>query len=154
MEMGWPSCKKNRNMFTVLYGQYLSAAGKTGMSRVSAVSRNKFTVLYIDSLACSWENRNVKGEEFPGICSLFSKVTPLSEAGKTGLSRVRSILEYVHCSSNVLLECSWENRIVKDSVADPDPSDPYVYGPPLSGSGSISQRYGSASGSFYHQAKK
>ncbi len=37
------------------------------------------------------------------------------------------------------------------SVADPDPSDPYVFGPP--GSGSISQRYGSGSGSFYHQAK-
>ncbi len=39
------------------------------------------------------------------------------------------------------------------SVADPDPSDPYVFGPP--GSGSISQRYGSGSGSgsFYHQGK-
>jgi hypothetical protein len=37
------------------------------------------------------------------------------------------------------------------SVADPDPSDPYVFGPP--GSGSISQRYGSGSRSFYHQAK-
>ncbi len=38
-----------------------------------------------------------------------------------------------------------------DSVADPDPSDPYVFGPPGSESGSISQRHGS--GSFYHQAK-
>jgi hypothetical protein len=37
------------------------------------------------------------------------------------------------------------------SVADPNPSDPYVFGPP--GSGSISQKYGSGSGSFYHQAK-
>ncbi len=36
------------------------------------------------------------------------------------------------------------------SVADPDPNpDPYVFGPP--GSGSISQMYGS--GSFNHQAK-
>ena len=35
------------------------------------------------------------------------------------------------------------------SVADPDPSDPYVFGPP--GSGSISQRYGS--GSFNHLSK-
>jgi hypothetical protein len=35
------------------------------------------------------------------------------------------------------------------SVANPDPSDLYVLGPP--GSGSVSQRYGS--GSFYHQAK-
>jgi hypothetical protein len=33
----------------------------------------------------------------------------------------------------------------------PDPPDPHVFGPP--GSGSIWQRYGSGSGSFYHQAK-
>jgi hypothetical protein len=39
------------------------------------------------------------------------------------------------------------------SVADPnpDPPDPHVFGPP--GSISISQRYGSESGSFYHHAK-
>jgi hypothetical protein len=39
-----------------------------------------------------------------------------------------------------------------NSVADPDLDlpDPHVFGPP--GSGSISQRYGSGSGSFY-QAK-
>jgi hypothetical protein len=37
------------------------------------------------------------------------------------------------------------------SVADPDQSDPYVFEPPGSGSGSASQRYGS--GSLYHQAK-
>jgi hypothetical protein len=36
------------------------------------------------------------------------------------------------------------------SVADPDPSDLYVFMPP--GSGSISLRFGSGSGSFYHQA--
>jgi hypothetical protein len=35
------------------------------------------------------------------------------------------------------------------SVGDPEP-EPHVLGPP--GSGSISQRYGSGSGSFYHQA--
>ncbi len=34
------------------------------------------------------------------------------------------------------------------SVADPDP---HVFGPPGSGSGSTSQRYGA--GSFYHHAK-
>jgi hypothetical protein len=40
------------------------------------------------------------------------------------------------------------------SVADPVPNpDPYVFRPPESGSGSTSQRYGSGSGSFYHQAK-
>ncbi len=42
------------------------------------------------------------------------------------------------------------------SVADPDPPDPHVFGPP--GSGSTSQRYGSGSGSgsgsFYHHHAK
>jgi hypothetical protein len=38
------------------------------------------------------------------------------------------------------------NLSVVAIVADPDPPDPYVFGP--SGSGSISQRYGSGSGSF------
>jgi hypothetical protein len=48
-------------------------------------------------------------------------------------------------------------RLVISSVADPDPPDPRVFGPP--GSGSTSQRYGSGSvscsgsGSFYHHAK-
>jgi hypothetical protein len=46
--------------------------------------------------------------------------------------------------------------MIKTSVADPDLNpdlDPHVFGPP--GSGSISQRNrsGSGSGSFYHQAK-
>ena len=42
-------------------------------------------------------------------------------------------------------------RFMITSVADPDPPDPHVFGPP--GSGSINQRYGSGSGSFYHHAK-
>jgi hypothetical protein len=36
-----------------------------------------------------------------------------------------------------------------DPNPDPDPPDPHVFGPP----GSISQRYGSGSGSFDHHAK-
>ncbi len=52
------------------------------------------------------------------------------------------------------------NLKLESSVADPnldsDPPDPHVFGPPGSGYGSISQRYGSGSGSgsFYHQAQK
>jgi hypothetical protein len=52
-----------------------------------------------------------------------------------------------------------ERRNLVSSVADPDPNpdpkDPYVFGPPGSESGSISQRYGSGSGSgsFNHQAE-
>jgi hypothetical protein len=36
------------------------------------------------------------------------------------------------------------------NVADPDPQDPHVFGPP--GSGSIGQRYGSGSFPFPHKA--
>ncbi len=47
--------------------------------------------------------------------------------------------------------------MVKTSVADPDPNpdplDPYVFGPLGSGYISQTQRYGSGSGSFHHQAK-
>ncbi len=43
---------------------------------------------------------------------------------------------------------------VADSVGDPDPQDPHVFGPPGSGSGSISQRYGSGSLSFSHKCVK
>jgi hypothetical protein len=44
-------------------------------------------------------------------------------------------------------------KCVTTSVPDPnpDPPDPHVFGPP--DSGSISQRYGSGSGSFYDQTK-
>jgi hypothetical protein len=41
---------------------------------------------------------------------------------------------------------------VVDPNPDPDPPDPHVFGPP--GFGTISQRDGSGSGSFYHQAIK
>jgi hypothetical protein len=37
--------------------------------------------------------------------------------------------------------------ISTSSVGGPDPQDPHVFGPPGSGSGSISQGYGSESGS-------
>jgi hypothetical protein len=40
---------------------------------------------------------------------------------------------------------------IRIRVPDPDPPDQHVFEPPRSGSGSISQRYGS--GSFYHLAK-
>jgi hypothetical protein len=52
--------------------------------------------------------------------------------------------------------CFWASwiRIYRIQVflglLDPDPPDSRVFGPPGSGSGSISQGYGSRSGSFYH----
>jgi hypothetical protein len=39
---------------------------------------------------------------------------------------------------------------LRTSVADPYPKDPYDFGPPGSGSGSNSTRYGFGSGSFYN----
>jgi hypothetical protein len=44
----------------------------------------------------------------------------------------------------------WDERH-SSSVVNMDPLDPYVFGPP--GSGSFSQTYGSGSGSFHHKAK-
>jgi hypothetical protein len=52
--------------------------------------------------------------------------------------------------NSLVVEC--QLVYVLCSVADPDPPDPHVFGPP--GSGSTSQMYGSGSGSFYHHAKK
>jgi len=51
---------------------------------------------------------------------------------------------------NKIQQNSEKGDILKGSI--PDPPDPHVFGPPGSGSGFTSQRYGS--GSFYHQAKK
>jgi hypothetical protein len=43
---------------------------------------------------------------------------------------------------------------LNDNIGDPDPHpDPYVFGPFVSDSGSVSHKYGSGSGSFHHQAK-
>jgi hypothetical protein len=47
----------------------------------------------------------------------------------------------------ILFKVNKKIDVFKSSVVDPDP---YVFGPP--GSGSVSQRYGS--GSFYHSARK
>ncbi len=40
-------------------------------------------------------------------------------------------------------------HLVKTSVGDPNPQDPYIFEPP----GSVSCKYGSGSRSFHHQAK-
>jgi hypothetical protein len=57
--------------------------------------------------------------------------------------------------SSLIIRKQATDGVVSSSVADPDPDppDPHVFGPPVSGSGSTSQRYGSGSGSFYHHAK-
>ncbi len=54
-------------------------------------------------------------------------------------------------STHLFSQWSIVNTSVADPDPDPDPSDSYVFGPPGSGFGSISQMYGS--GSFYHQSK-
>ncbi len=47
--------------------------------------------------------------------------------------------------------CRGSQSSVADPDPDPDPPDPHVVGPPGSGCGSTSQRYGS--GSFFYHAK-
>ncbi len=54
----------------------------------------------------------------------------------------RSKYLHVHCTSVA----------DPDPNPDPDPPDPGVFGPPGSGSEYLSQRYGSGSGSFNHEA--
>ncbi len=46
------------------------------------------------------------------------------------------------------------NQEVSSLVGDPDLEDPFVFEPPGSGYVPVSQRYGSGSGSFHHQAKR
>ncbi len=63
---------------------------------------------------------------------------------------------FVFFCFNILLGEDFEPRygiffIVLTSVADPNPQDPYAFGPP--GSGSNSTRSVSGSGSFYNRAK-
>jgi hypothetical protein len=76
----------------------------------------------------------VKAGECAGRCGQQRR---LSE--RRGAGRRRCCQRHIPQVTNILHYTS---------VADPDPSDPYVFGPP--GSGSIRQRYGSGSGSFYH----
>ncbi len=79
--------------------------------------------------------------------------------GHNALVEVEAVISCLHDSGQSLqplLQFPKEKSIfvkkTKCGVADPDP---YVFGPPGSGSTSISTRYrsGSDSGSFYHQAK-
>jgi hypothetical protein len=60
------------------------------------------------------------------------------------LGRQKKLHLYVHAYSSI------DNPQCCRSARCPNP-DPSVFGPP--GTGSISHRYGSESGSFYHQAK-
>jgi hypothetical protein len=61
------------------------------------------------------------------------------------------------CMSRIFLICRLCTVLTlsygTNAYSVPDPPDPHVFGPPGSGSGSTSQRYGSGSGSFYHLAK-
>jgi hypothetical protein len=66
---------------------------------------------------------------------------------------VQQLVDEYHAARYSHHQCCGSEMFILDSgievfsVADPDPR---VFGPPGSGSGSISQRYRSGSGSFYH----
>ncbi len=82
------------------------------------------------------------------------QVGTLPDTGEL-LFRKSILLEYNHAYLVVPpVQCSVADP---DPNLDPDPPDPLVFGPPGSGSGSISQRYRSGSGSeyrsFFHQVK-
>jgi hypothetical protein len=85
-------------------------------------------------------------EELLGHASLGH----LGPPGLTEQGLVREFLTETHQVPKKSAKCSISVTFLSPSVADPDPPDPHVVGPPGSGSGSISQRHGSGSGSFYH----
>ncbi len=66
---------------------------------------------------------------------------------------------YADIEVSTAVQCtlrSYQSSLPATSVGDPDP-DPkgsYVFGPPGSGTGSISQRYGSGSLCFHYNAYK
>ncbi len=75
--------------------------------------------------------------------------TPVRKGMELDRTRLQAYLATVlgssifTCSMGVLGHSS-RSGVPRTSVADPDPDppDPHVFGPPGSGSGSISQRYG------------
>ncbi len=91
----------------------------------------------------------MKTESF--LFSSISAKIPVAKSVHTSIVqiivcfRVLNTDSFFHCIDRGI--CAFTS-----SVADPDPLDPYVIIPP--GSGSISQRFGSGSGSFYHQARR
>ncbi len=78
-----------------------------------------------------------QGENFSNCWSLNYKNLAAKERNLSFHTRIWSIL--IH-------------NLDRDAVATSfvDPLDPHDFGPPGSGSGSISQRYGSGNGSFHH----
>ncbi len=78
------------------------------------------------------------------VSSLCPQTRTWSPGGRSRRTRARRIyLTRRSTRWKVFLPFSY---VLYSSVMDPDPQDPHVSGPP--GSGSISQRYGSGSGSF------
>jgi hypothetical protein len=106
--------------------------------RLKIVQKNKAFVVFACNRLCLQSSQ--RRESF-----LYKSDSEYDVASPRSMSRASSIASEFGCVI-----------IISSSVADPDPSDPYVFGPPGSGSGSSSQRYGSGfgfgSGSFYHQA--
>ncbi len=108
------------------------------------------TVCYIALLFLSpkvkKENPNVKNIKARLYCAGSKSDTPLHTVK---LDSVKFVIFPAIPADGTACWISVEVRHLVSSVTDPDPSDPYVFWPP--GSGSISQRYGS--GSFFHHAK-
>ncbi len=106
-------------------------------------------ILSVYGMACLWQRRiAVRGRRWwPSPASS----APLRSPTRAGPSHLVLKTELDVVRSPLRIRFVWGSRhlAVHSSVADPDPSDPYVFGPP--GSGSVSQMY--RSGSFHHQAK-
>ncbi len=101
-------------------------------------------------LNSSW-NSDTDCKIYVLACGLASKVARGREfrvgedcVGATAQPRTRHLRDCTLTSPPPEYQCCED-----PDPPDPYPPDPYVFGPP----GSIRQRYGSGSGSFYHHAK-
>ncbi len=95
-----------------------------------------------------WQHWRTRRERWSRTSTwrLRSWSRPRRRSSSSGQSSVRLERRLSSCDRQRGLQRAFYLSCVRSSVADPDP-DPHAFGPPGSGSGVISQRYGAGSGS-------
>ncbi len=96
------------------------------------------------------ENQQTEDTQRPEDGHLQGTIGAQENRPEAGKSSVSERISQAGCQPMFDAGCTYFCKF-SPSVADPDPQDPYVFGPP--GSGSIRAMYGSGSRSFYNQAK-
>ncbi len=123
-----------------------------GRGCLSDLTRRKSSSI---SLMLDWWTHGVRNSW--GRCSVTDPRPSIPSSWRWIRLTWSAFLTSSRWGTNQIQHCEASRHVItwrlinvgRSSVADPDPLDPHVFGPP--GSGFISQRYGSES--FYHQAK-